>query len=782
LADLNVDMKVKLIVDKLKNLEGLNTGFKKIEQSAEKTAKSTKKSISKIVGSFGPLTALLGGTAVIAGFTKIIKTASDAEEAFGKFAVVFGEVEKNADKAAKNLNDKFGVSLLEAKKLLGDTGDLLTGFGFGAEQALELSDGVQQLAVDLASFSNFSGGAAGASAALTKALLGEREGVKALGISIQEADVKAKVLENTQKGLTFETERQAKAFATLQIAQEQSKNAIGDFARTSGSFANQLKILRSEFADIARTLGNVFLPAFRGLLSLFNLIPGPIKIASIAIGGLSVAFLALRVAILKANLGLRATRGALIGTGIGAAVVLIGTLVDKFFQLRKETTSAANVFKSLNLKIQIAMIKINKSITDFLITPLKKIPFFGDKLAENIQQSADTAAASIPQLKKELEALSTATTAGVTATPGTQTPTSLPASVQEVPIKLKPVIETSKLADEISSKISGAKSQLSSAVSGLDLTSELGRSTAEAAINATSEIINAVSAQLEANGFTPEEIQTRLSDLRNSISDINQDIVAGEAALSENQKFIANELTNGFSDFISTALEGTGNLKDSFLGAIGSIAKTIQDKIINELVGSLVSSAFGAISTGGIIRNNAVKNLPAFKDGGGNFGQFSGRGTGTSDSILARVSNGEFITDAATTSFFGSGFFKQLKNISRGRAEVDSLANFIGKKAPGFANGGLIGGLNDFSYSLRHFDLPKFNTGGEVSAQGGGTINANLPINVNIVNNGSEKTVRTKGPTFDQKGATISIIMEDLRNNGDVSKALQGVFGVRRGG
>ena len=190
----------------------------------------------------------------------VINAASNAEETGNKFKVVFRDISADAEAAAKNLADNFGLSSTAAKTLLSDTGDLLSGFGFTQESALDLSTQVNELAVDLASFTNFSGGAEGASEALTKALLGERESVKALGISILDADVKARVLEQSQEGLTFETERQAKAFATLSIAQEQSKNAIGDFERSSASFANQQRIAAAATDDLKVALGQSLLP------------------------------------------------------------------------------------------------------------------------------------------------------------------------------------------------------------------------------------------------------------------------------------------------------------------------------------------------------------------------------------------------------------------------------------------------------------------------------------------------------------------------------------------
>ena len=198
----------------------------------------------------------------------LVKAASDAEETSAKFGTVFSGIAEKATSAADRLDKSFGLSSTQAKELLGNTGDLLTGFGFTQDKALELSQGVQELAVDLASFTNFSGGAKGASAALTKALLGERESAKSLGIVINEELVKAKIKDLKASGkLKGASEQQAKAEATLQIALAQSKNAIGDYARTSDGFANSFRDFKSEVADLAVEFGEILLPIVKDLLN-----------------------------------------------------------------------------------------------------------------------------------------------------------------------------------------------------------------------------------------------------------------------------------------------------------------------------------------------------------------------------------------------------------------------------------------------------------------------------------------------------------------------------------
>jgi hypothetical protein len=227
-------------------------------KSVESSNKGMTKSIFLAQAAYDAFKKVLSGTINVV--KQSIGVARDFAEENSKFQTVFKDVGSSAQAMRQELINAYGLSKKASTELLAATGDLLSGFGFTQESALELSSEVQKLAVDLASFTNFSGGAEGASQALTKALLGERESVKSLGISIMEADVQAKILELTQQGLTFETERQAKAYATLLIAQDQSINAQGDFARTSDQLANRQRQLTAVTEDLQVQIGTIFTP------------------------------------------------------------------------------------------------------------------------------------------------------------------------------------------------------------------------------------------------------------------------------------------------------------------------------------------------------------------------------------------------------------------------------------------------------------------------------------------------------------------------------------------
>ena len=209
---------------------------------------------------------------------------SDLEEETNKFNVVFAGLGKETSKILAQMREDFGLSELSAKRMLAGTGDILSGFGLEKKLSLTLSEATGKLAADLASFANFEGGAERAANALTRAMLGEAESAKLLGVVIrQDSDeyknlvkqamttgVTINALGDAGKNIVVATEQQAKAVAALALAYQQSPNAIGDFKRSSDSIANQTRILENNFEELTSNIGGDLAPAYRDALSLTN--------------------------------------------------------------------------------------------------------------------------------------------------------------------------------------------------------------------------------------------------------------------------------------------------------------------------------------------------------------------------------------------------------------------------------------------------------------------------------------------------------------------------------
>jgi len=349
----------------------------------------------------------------------MVKFAIDAEETASKFGTVFRDVRDVADATAKNLVNNFGLATTKAQALLSSTGDLLKGFGATGEQALDLSGRVQELAVDLASYTNVQGGADRASAALTSAMVGEREALKSLGIVVSEASIDAELLLQGREDLEGEALLLAKAEATLEIAVRQSTDAIGDFARTSDSAANRLRTIGSRASDVAVKFGKTLLPVVERVLEKIerlvtwfaNLNEGQRKTILI-IGAVAAAIGPLLIGINLVTTAVYALAAAmqflkahpivLVLAGIAAVVAVVGVLVVKSRLLKTRMDDVAEAMDDVAEAAETAAEK-----TDELATSMESLSEKGKAALPALGMSVrvDTLREKIAELKTEIAEL-----------------------------------------------------------------------------------------------------------------------------------------------------------------------------------------------------------------------------------------------------------------------------------------------------------------------------------------------------------------------------------------
>lgn len=184
-----------------------------------------------------------------------VKSAIAAEDISDKFDEVFSSLPEGAKKMADSFSRNYGVASSTSKKLLGDTGDLLEGFGVSEKAALKMSERINQLAKDLDSFRKIGGGIGGASESLTRGILGQTIALRSLGIFIKEVDVKRQMLLNTTRGMVFASEREARAQAILQLAYERSGRAVGAYSRNRETLKESVKTLMERLKDLNEQWG-----------------------------------------------------------------------------------------------------------------------------------------------------------------------------------------------------------------------------------------------------------------------------------------------------------------------------------------------------------------------------------------------------------------------------------------------------------------------------------------------------------------------------------------------
>lgn len=203
---------------------------------------------------------------------------------------------------------------------------------------------------------------------------------------------------------------------------------------------------------------------------------------------------------------------------------------------------------------------------------------------------------------------------------------------------------------------------------------------------------------------------------------------------------ISGNLAGGFLDFV----EGTKSASEAFAAFARQTIRYITQMILQQAIFNALSGLGGATAMAGSAGGGATGLLGAnttFAKGGlakfADGGSVSGPGSGTSDSIMARISNGEFIVRAAAVKSVGTNFLNAINSMG-GRSRM-----------PAFADGGLAG-----------------------SGGGQGSIV--------IENKGTPK--ESTGSQYDPQTGVTTILLEDINKNGPISKSLQSNFGFKRGG
>lgn len=238
--------------------------FQRRMDGVEKSVKATEGRFQKF-GDVGAMAmkAAVGVAAVkqLAGFGKAMLDLGVQVEAWGRrYDTVFGEASGIMDQFVRDNASRFGISEERFKGLAASVGDLLVPMGFARDTSAQLS---QEILTTANALSEWSGGAYSAEDAaqrITKAILGEREGLVELGVKISEADLKQRLLEKGMGDLTGAALEQAKAQATLELITGKSADALTAYAEGGSGAMKAQKDLNAALDSLAVTVSEQLLP------------------------------------------------------------------------------------------------------------------------------------------------------------------------------------------------------------------------------------------------------------------------------------------------------------------------------------------------------------------------------------------------------------------------------------------------------------------------------------------------------------------------------------------
>lgn len=223
------------------------------------------------------------GSAILAPFVSGIKNASDLEENINKNRVAFGAYSAEVEAFANKSLDTFGVDKIQALDMTSLFGDMSTGMGMGQEQASKMAMSLVGLAGDLSSFKNISSEMS--QTALKGIFTGEAESLKNLGIVMTEANLESYMASQGINKNFKDLSQTEKVMTRFNFVMAMSKNAIGDFARTSDGYANSKRIFEGSIKEVSATLGEVLMPiAAKAFQAMSGLMKGLKDFAQTPIG------------------------------------------------------------------------------------------------------------------------------------------------------------------------------------------------------------------------------------------------------------------------------------------------------------------------------------------------------------------------------------------------------------------------------------------------------------------------------------------------------------------
>ena len=203
----------------------------------------------------------------------------------GHFHISYGNNPENSRTANAKTDDPIEVTGLTgavaaAGSASSDSGiiidaDLITRLinklkekNFSEKDLAKFSTGATKLSSDLASFYNTS--ADEAITAIGAALRGESEPIRKYGVLLDDATLKAKAMEMGLYDGKGALDVQAKSLAAYQVILDQTKDAQGDFSRTSDGLAAQQKILTAQLENLKTTMGTNLLPVAKEVVTQLN--------------------------------------------------------------------------------------------------------------------------------------------------------------------------------------------------------------------------------------------------------------------------------------------------------------------------------------------------------------------------------------------------------------------------------------------------------------------------------------------------------------------------------
>jgi hypothetical protein len=239
-------------------------GFKR----GTNTIKTQADGLKGILLSVGKTIALVFGVRQLIKFGKqAVETASDLTEVQNVVDTAFGNMAYKMEEFAKTSIETYGLSKLASKQMGSLFMAMSTGMGQASDVASDMAVNITGRLADIMSFYNKTKDEV---QTIGKAVYtGETEPLKAIGLVATETNLSLFALQNGFRKAYSDMTANEKLLVRQMYFLDKTSLAAGDFAKTSGTWANQTRILSEQWKEFLGIIGTgliqVLTPAVRFL-------------------------------------------------------------------------------------------------------------------------------------------------------------------------------------------------------------------------------------------------------------------------------------------------------------------------------------------------------------------------------------------------------------------------------------------------------------------------------------------------------------------------------------
>lgn len=259
-------------------LEKVGTAFSKMPAYMTKLVSASNKVVAannKAKTSFAGYTGVIGKFlkqfSIVAVISKLGQYAADATTAFNDFYEAtdlfhksLGELTEEFTPLINKMQTFLGIDPKNAMEHVAVIQSLTTSFGIASDKAAVLSKNLTQLAYDESSYWNKSD--ADTFTAIQSAISGELEPIRRLGVDLSQARLQQELLELGFNRQISTLSQADKAILRYIAIMKQTANIQGNLGATIESPANQVRILKSQLDQLAKSVGSLLYPALKSIL------------------------------------------------------------------------------------------------------------------------------------------------------------------------------------------------------------------------------------------------------------------------------------------------------------------------------------------------------------------------------------------------------------------------------------------------------------------------------------------------------------------------------------